>query len=100
MEVRLRPDFQLGAGGDEYRVINAFIPEKLESWLGEDEEEVTFFPFLVVLERAADSKRFYWLPYWHLVGRNARHGQYATFLDQAQFDSLVTQAQQTTLAPA
>jgi len=100
MELRLGLDFQLGVGDGDFKVAHAFIPEKLESWLGEEEEEVTFYPFLVVLQRAGDAKQFFWMPYWHVVGRDARYGQHAPCLDQAQFDSLVAQAQQKLLVPA
>jgi DNA-directed RNA polymerase subunit RPC12/RpoP len=100
-ELRLALDFQLGAGDSEFKVVSAFLPEKLESWLGEEEEEVTFYPFLVVLERG-DGSRFCWLPYWHVTGKEARYGQHAICLDQGQFDNLMEQAkkaQERELAP-
>lgn len=90
-------DFQLGLGDGNFKVVHAFLPEKLESWLGEEEEEVTLYPFLVVLE-GSGGKQFNWMPYWHVVGRDARFGQHALCLDRAQFDSLVAQAQECTLA--
>jgi len=40
----------LGAGDIDYKVVSALLPEKLESWMGEEQEEVTFYPFVVVLE--------------------------------------------------
>jgi hypothetical protein len=92
-ELHLSLDFQLGTGDSEFRVISAFLPEKLESWLGEDEEEVTFYPFLVLLERG-DGSRFCWLPYWHVTGKEARYGQHAMCLDHAQFDNLMQQARE------
>jgi hypothetical protein len=90
-------DFQLGVGDGTFKVVHAFLPEKLESWLGEEEEEVTLYPFLVVLEGSA-GKQFNWMPYWHVVGKDARFGQHALCLDHAQFDSLVAQAQERMLA--
>ena len=90
-------DFQLGVGDGNFKVIHAFLPEKLESWLGEEDQEVTLYPFLVVLE-GSGGKQFHWMPYWHVVGKDARFGQHALCLDQAQFDSLVTQAQEQMLA--
>lgn len=93
-ELRLDLDFQLGCGDGEFRVVSAFLPEKLDSWLGEEEEEVTFYPFLVVLERAGDGKQFCWMPYWHVAGKEARYGQHAICLEQAQFESLIAQAQE------
>jgi len=101
-ELYLALDFQLGAGDSEFKVISAFLPERLESWLGEEEEEVTFYPFLVVLQRS-DGSRFCWLPYWHVRGKEARYGPRAICLDQRQFDDLMQQAkkaQEKELEPA
>jgi hypothetical protein len=90
-------DFQLGVGDGDFTVVRAILPEKLESWLGEEQEEVTFYPFLVVLQGAVESKQFCWMPYWHLVGKDARYGQHAVCLDQTQFESLIEQAQEKVL---
>ena len=92
-ELHVSLDFQLGVGDGDFKVVHAFLPEKLESWLGEEEEEVTLYPFLVVLEGAA-GKQFNWMPYWHVAGKDARFGQHALCLDHTQFESLVAQAQQ------
>jgi len=91
-------DFQLGLGDGDFRVVNAFLPEKLDSWLGEEEEEVTYYPFLVVLQGARESQLFYWMPYWHVIGKEARFGQHALCLDHTQFENLVEQAQKKMLA--
>jgi hypothetical protein len=91
LELHVSLDFQLGVGDGDFKVVHAFLPEKLESWLGEEEEEVTLYPFLVVLE-GAGGKQFNWMPYWHLVGKDARFGQHALCLEHAQFESLVAQA--------
>ena len=96
-ELYVSLDFQLGVGDGNFKVVHAFLPEKLESWLGEEEEEVTLYPFLVVLEGAA-GKQFDWMPYWHVVGKDARFGQHALCLDHTQFESLVAQAQEKMLA--
>jgi len=96
-ELHVSLDFQLGVGDGDFKVVNAFLPEKLESWLGEEEEEVTLYPFLVVLE-GAGYKQFTWMPYWHVVGKDARFGQHALCLDHTQFESLVAQAQEKMLA--
>jgi len=90
-ELHVTLDFQLGAGDGDFKVVSALLPEKLESWLGEESEEVTFYPFLVVLQRAGDSKQFCWMPYWHVTGKEARYGQHAVCLDQSQFESLTEQ---------
>jgi hypothetical protein len=91
-ELHVNLDFQLGAGDGDFKVVSAFLPEKLESWLGDGSEEVTFYPFLVVLEGGAEGKQFCWMPYWHVTGKEARYGQHAVCLDHAQFESLVEQA--------
>jgi len=52
---------QLGAGDTDYKVVSALLPEKLESWMGEEREEVTFYPFVVVLE-TSEGKQFCWTP--------------------------------------
>jgi len=97
-ELHVSLDFQLGLGDGDFRVVNAFLPEKLDSWLGEEEEEVTYYPFLVVLQGARESQQFYWMPYWHMIGKEARFGQHALCLDHTQFESLVAQAQKKMLA--
>ncbi len=93
-ELHVTLDFQLGNGDGDFKVVSAFLPDKLESWLGEEEEEVTFYPFLVVLQSASDSKQFCWMPYWHVTGKEAKYGQHAICLDQAQFKSLMEQVQE------
>jgi len=98
-DLRLTLDFPLGAGDSEYKVVSALLPEKLESWLGEEEEEVTFYPFLVVLE-TSDRKQFCWMPYWHVTGKEARYGQHAICLEKRQFASLVEQVEETELQTA
>lgn len=90
-------DFQLGMGDGDFKVVHAFLPEKLESWLGEEAQEVTLYPFLVVLE-SAEGKQFTWMPYWHVLGKDARFGQHALCLDRRQFESLIAQAEERMLA--
>ena len=92
-------DFQLGTGDSDYKVVSALLPEKLESWLGGEQEEVTFYPFLVVLE-TSEAKQFCWMPYWHVTGKEARYGQHAICLDKRQFASLIEQAEERELEPA
>jgi hypothetical protein len=55
-ELRVNLDFQPGAGDGGFRVITAFLPHQLESWPGEEEEEVTFYPFPVVFDGGAEGK--------------------------------------------
>ncbi len=92
-ELHLTLDFQLGAGDGDFKVVSALLPDKLESWLGEEDEEVTFFPFLVMLQARAGGKEFCWMPYWHVVGKEARYGQHAVCLERTQFASLIAQVQ-------
>jgi len=94
-ELHVTLDFQLGAGDGDFKVVSALLPEKLDSWLGEEEEEVTLYPFLVTLQRAGDRREFCWMPYWHVTGKDARYGQNAVCMDQAQFESLVNQTLET-----
>lgn len=96
--LHLNLDFQLGVGDGDFKVVSALLPNRLESWLGEEEQEVTFYPFLIVLE-AADGKRFCWMPYWHVTGKDARYGQHAVCLEVGQFDNLIEQVQEKMLEP-
>jgi hypothetical protein len=91
-------DFQLGVGDGEFKVVSAFLPDKLESWLGEEEQEVTLYPFLVVLQNG-EGKQFCWMPYWHVTGKEARYGQHAVCLESRQFDSLMSQFGERMLEP-
>ena len=97
-DLRVNLDFPLGAGDSDYKVASAFLPQKLESWLGEEEEEVTFYPFLVVLE-TSEGKQFCWMPYWHVTSKEARYGQHAVCLHRRQFDSLMEQVDEKELEP-
>lgn len=97
-DLHINLDFQLGAGDGDFKVISAFLPEKLESWLGEEQEEVTLYPFLIVLQNA-EGKQFCWMPYWHVTGKDARYGQHAICLEQKQFESLMCQVKEEELEP-
>jgi hypothetical protein len=98
-QLRLTLDFQLGSGDGEFTVVSALLPHRLESWLGEDQEEVTFYPFLIVLQNN-EGKQFCWMPYWHVTGKEARYGQHAVCLESGQFDSLRAQFKEKALQPA
>lgn len=97
-ELRLTLDFQLGVGDGEFTAVSALLPDKLESWLGEEQEEVTLYPFLVLLKNS-EGKQFCWMPYWHVTGKEARYGQHAVCLESAQFDSLMAQLEEKVLEP-
>ncbi len=95
-DLHLTLDFQLGAGDSDFKVVSATLPDRLDSWLGQEEEEVTFYPFLVVLQRAGDNKQFCWMPYWHVTGKDARYGQHAVCLEQSQFEDLIAKLKEKT----
>jgi hypothetical protein len=90
-ELHITLDFQLGGGEGDFKVVSALLPDKLESWLGEEEEEVTSYPFLLTLQRAGDHKEFCWMPFWLVTGKEARYVQHAVCMGQAQFESLIAQ---------
>jgi hypothetical protein len=85
--------FGLGAGSPDCRVLSAFLPREPVSW-EHQRKKVTFYPFLVVVQRAGDKGQSFWLPYWHVHGERRKYGQYAPFMDDPQFANLVKQAQQ------
>lgn len=95
-EPHLTLDFQLGAGDANFKVVPALLPDKAESWMGGEEEEVTFYPFLVGLRRRWQTVL---RPYWHATGTEARYGQYTVCLEQSQFDSLTEQIHDRVLQP-
>jgi hypothetical protein len=39
------------------------------------------------------------MPYWHVIGKEARYGQHAVCLEQSQFESLSDQVQGKVLEP-
>lgn len=85
--------FGLSAGTTDCKVLSVFLPRELVSW-EHKKEKVTFYPFLVVLQRVGKDGYSAWLPYWHLHGNKRKYGQYAPFMDDPQFIDLVKQAQQ------
>ena len=89
-------EFGLGAGCRHCKVLAAFLPQELCSWKADDGDKVTFYPFLVILA-TDDGDRSCWLPYWHVAEgrrrtRKTKYGQWAPFINQAEFRSLLTQA--------
>ncbi len=61
-------DFGLDADKSRCKVLDAFIPanDKPDQW-SSDGGNVTFYPFLVILEGTEKPGRSIWLPYWHTV---------------------------------
>jgi hypothetical protein len=87
-ELRVNLDFQPGAGDGDFKVISALLPTKLESW-PDEEERSHLLPVSSRARRQGGKQTI--LPYWQVVGRQARYGQHAACLDHAQFDSLIAQ---------
>ena len=87
--------FGLDAGGKDQVVEAAFVPEATEDWTDRQGRHATFWPFLVVARRDGRS-RAVWLPYWHIVEdgkkRISKYGQWAPFMDDHLFASLLAQA--------
>jgi hypothetical protein len=73
-------------------------PRKVESWLGEAEEEVTSNRSWSCW-KAGERQAVLLMPYWHVVGKESDMS-HADYLDHAQFDSLIQQAKDNELEPA
>lgn len=95
--LRLVFDFGLGARNRECTVLRSFLPRRLESWSYGRVGRVTFYPFLVLLQRHGRDLAI-WLPYWHTVEggpvRVSKYGQWAPFMDAALFADLLAQAKE------
>ena len=93
--LRLKFPFGLNAADSECTVQDCFIPRQLESWKERDGSNVTFYPFLVIVQRRGRELAT-WLPYWHVVERGPRpmtkYGQWAPFMDFHLFADLLSQA--------
>lgn len=89
--------FGVGAGSHRGKVLDVFLPDNIRSWIDEENRDVEYFPFLVMVESADESYVSAWMPYWHLVsdagGRIERkYGQWAPFMDLESFAKLVSKA--------
>ncbi len=84
----------LDAGAFRCIVRDAFMPDNPVRWFDKGKREVTFYPFLVIIE--SKNKRKAWLPYWHIVrGKRKpqkKYGQWAPCMDLSTFDELVAKA--------
>jgi hypothetical protein len=94
MELRLSFDLGLNAPNPPCVLRDCFVPRELESWKEKDGSPVTFYPFLVILNRGR--RLAAWLPYWHVVERKKReikkYGQWAPLMDFKLFSDLLAQA--------
>ena len=93
----LKFDFGLDGSDSACDLLDCFHPNPLESWIDQKGNRVTFYPFLVILERH-NRKQAAWLPYWHIVEdvkgkRKTKYGQWAPFMDLSLFQDLLKQAQ-------
>jgi hypothetical protein len=90
-------EFGLDAADKESVIERVFRPRDLERWPSTDGSTVSFYPFLVVLNRK-NRERAVWLPYWHLLERpgwkrpKEKYGQWAPFMDRHLFEDLLSQA--------
>jgi hypothetical protein len=100
-ELHVVLDFGLEARPAHCKVLHAFLPRPLVDWPKGDGTNVTFYPFLVILQRIGDEKHSTWLPYWHIEEKagmiRRKYGQWAPFMDDPQFEDLVAQARKTDL---
>jgi hypothetical protein len=101
--LHLKFSFGLGAGEGSFKVLGAFLPPDLKSWR-DDGREVTYHPFLVVLEGTEKDGCSFWFPYWHIVEgggatKKTKYGQWAPLIDDYQFDSLIAQAREKGFLP-
>lgn len=88
-------DFGLDAEKSRCKVLDAFIPanDKPDQW-SSDGGNVTFYPFLVILEGTEKPGRSIWLPYWHTVEGKRKYGQWAPHMDDFVFIDLINQARE------
>ncbi len=95
-ELHLIFSWGLEAGSVDHRVLHVFVPESCVKWDGENGREITFHPFLVVMQRDGEGGHSFWLPYWHIVNTDGRietkYGQWAPCMEDEQFQSLIAQA--------
>jgi hypothetical protein len=96
MQLHLTYAFALGVTKRDALALAAFLPADPPKW-DDQGRVVTFYPFLVVVERAP-SERAAWLPYFHVVRDPttqkvvSKYGQWAPFLGLALFEDLLVQA--------
>ena len=92
--LHLSSPFGLGAGTFQWVVVDAFVPDKPVKW-SYRRRRVTFYPFLVVIEREGE-RRHIWLPYRHVVRgkgkQQKKYGQWAPWMELSTFKELVAKA--------
>ena len=88
-ELLLLPPFSLGAGGKCFKVLDVFYESV--SWRNEG-KQVTFYPFLIVLEDTENKDHKIWLPYWHVEESKRKFGERAPWMDADLFTALLAKA--------
>jgi hypothetical protein len=88
-ELRVNLDFQPGAGDGDFKVISALLPDKAGVMARRRGRRCHLLPVSSRTRRQGGKQTI--LPYWQVVGKQARYGQHAACLDHAQFDSLIAQ---------
>jgi hypothetical protein len=92
-------EFDLGKSSHLCKVLDVFLPKKIDHWK-RGKSVRWFYPFLVVVESIdkRDNYRSIWLPYWHVdknkkTGKQLKkYGQWASFVWEEPFISLIRQA--------
>jgi len=93
--LHLSSPWGLGAGTYQWVVLDVFVPDEPVKWSDKTRRRVTFYPFLVVIEREG-GRRHVWLPYWHVVRgegkEQKKYGQWAPWMELSTFKELVAKA--------
>src|ERR1700733_3358436 len=89
--------FDLGKSLHRCKVLDVFLPKRIEKW-PRGKFERSFYPFLVIVKSTDEGYRSMWLPYWH-IDKNQKtrktfrkYGQWASFISERPFVSLIGQA--------
>lgn len=98
LAIELKFYFKKGAGDRECKVLASFLPDNISRWKDENDNDIYFYPFMIIVEALEGGDLSFWLPYWHIVkdhngkvlGRN--YGQWAPFMDEGIFASLLDKA--------
>jgi hypothetical protein len=96
MQLHLSFAFALGITVKDAVAVAGFLLKPLPEW-GDGGRKVTFYPFLVIVERPGKG-RAAWLPYFHVAQDAKRsvckYGQWAPFIGLDLFEDVLQQARQ------
>jgi hypothetical protein len=98
MEFHMVFNFGLGAGPFPCKVLASFLPDQIGKWPYGKGKTIEFYPFLVITESTEEGYTSTWLPYWHIIKSGKKilerkYGQWAPFVDNESFNSLILKAQ-------